>query len=94
MFIVYHLCFEVILLEGEKGQRTKKVNCLPEDTADSFLLRVWKYFEEGRTHGVQFATPMHQAIQEYALVVKGLAVYAAGAVCYCVAFFVQCSLLN
>lgn len=63
----------------------------PDDTADSFLQRTWKYFEENR-QGVQFSQspPSLQTIQQYALVVKGLAVYAAGPVCLAFVTRVSC----
>jgi hypothetical protein len=41
-----------------------------EDTADQFIERVFKYFDEGKSG-------QNQAL-DYALVVKGLCVYAAG----------------
>lgn len=62
--------FLVILLVSKAT--TKKVSVNVEDTADSFLERVWRYFDESKNKDLNYL--------DYALVVKGLSVHAAGPV--------------
>lgn len=59
-----------------KNERKKRNTCLlltiisVEDTADNFLERVWKYFDESKNKELNYL--------DYTLVAKGLSVYAAG----------------
>jgi len=80
-------CKKVIITLITSGDSTKKVPCAPEDTADGFLEKCFKYFPEHKDSSKKWS--------DYCLTAKGLNAHIAGPhKIFDIEYIQRCSLTN